>query len=219
MPPSVNKRSSRQIVTAEKRKQVVALRRKHMTFEEIGAALDPPISAVAAFNHYRKALALIPAHDVEEHRREDNALADDAIRSLLEIVERTKVGAPRTAVEAWKAACSWAERKAKLNGTDAPLSLRADLSMAPAESIEAAIAKLESELGQHRHRAAITAPPAVITPPSPAAIEAPLETADQDYGPGEPGEPEQDQVPERGQQQVSEPLPGWHHHERVTNWG
>jgi DNA-binding CsgD family transcriptional regulator len=161
-----NNRSTRQIFAAERRQQIIALRRKHYTFEEIGREIG--ISAKSVWVHYQKALALYPASDIDELRIEGNDLADTCIRKALETYERTHERQPRTAMEALKVACMWAERKAKNNGSDMPT--RIDLTQQPVDSIDAAIAKLQAELGQapKQIQAAIESP---VAPPA-AAIEA-----------------------------------------------
>lgn len=103
------------IEAAERRTQVVAYRRRRMTFAEIGDAMG--FSAQRAHQLYKEALAAVPVLEVNEHREEELALIDDAIADLMAIATEHKQ--PRTAVEAWNGIRGWAERKARLLGLDA----------------------------------------------------------------------------------------------------
>lgn len=135
-PPST-KRATGEITTAERRARVIELRRRRMSFAEIGAELG--VSLQRAHAIYRETLAAIPAQHVEEHRAEELVLIDDAIANLLLIARDHD--RPRTAVEAWTSIRGWAERKAKLLGLDAPAQVV--LTM---DTIEAEIRRLEAEL-------------------------------------------------------------------------
>jgi hypothetical protein len=130
------------ITAAERRAQVVALRRGRATFDQIGRALG--ISKQRAHELYRTALAEIPAQQVDEHRAEELILIDDAIASLM-IIARDH-SRPRSAVEAWNAVRGWADRKARLLGLDAPR--RQTVEVITSEMIETEIARLEAELGR-----------------------------------------------------------------------
>lgn len=110
------------ITTAEQRARVVALRRRRMTFAEIGQELG--VSPQRAHQIYEAALKAIPAPNVEQHRAEELTLIDDAIAGLWPIAQN--LGQPRTAVEAWNAIRGWAERKAKLLGLDVPTRVSVD---------------------------------------------------------------------------------------------
>lgn len=108
--------SDQRLSAAERRAEVVRLRRSRLRFDEIGQTLG--VTKERAWKIYQEALAAIPAQDVEEHRAEELMLIDDAIRGLLPIARDRQH--TRTAVEAWSAIRGWAERKAKLLGLDAP---------------------------------------------------------------------------------------------------
>lgn len=95
---------------------------------------------------YQEALAKNPltAIQVDEHRLEETELIDAASRSLLGIaLDRTV--SPRTRVEAWNSVRSWAERKAKLLGLDAPTQVQ----VTTIDALDAQIAALEVDLGMH----------------------------------------------------------------------
>jgi Sigma-70, region 4 len=129
------------VTAAERRAQVVALRRGRATFDQIGRALG--ISKQRAHELYKQALAEIPAAQVSEHRAEELMLIDDAIRNLMPIArDHTR---PRSAVEAWNAIRGWAERKARLLGLDAPR--RQAIEVITSDVIAAEITRLEAELG------------------------------------------------------------------------
>jgi len=112
------------VTAAERRAQVVALRRRRATFADIGRALG--ITKQRAHQLYEQALAEIPAQHLEEHRAEELVLIDDAIAALMRIA-RDSSTTPRTAVEAWTSVKGWAERKARLLGLDAPARHRIDV--------------------------------------------------------------------------------------------
>lgn len=129
------------VTAAERRAQVVALRRGRATFDQIGGALG--VSKQRAHELYTQALAEIPAAQVDEHRAEELLLIDDAIADLMVIArDHSK---PRTSVEAWNAIRGWADRKARLLGLDAPR--RQAIEVITAELIEREITRLEAELG------------------------------------------------------------------------
>lgn len=128
------------IDAAERRAEVVKLRRQRLTFDAIGKQLG--ITAQRAFQIYRAALAAVPAQQVDEHRAEELGLIDDAIRDLLDIA--LDHDRPRTAVEAWGQIRGWAERKAKLLGLDAPTRHE----VVTLDVIDAEIARLTAELGK-----------------------------------------------------------------------
>ncbi len=132
-------RDARPIAAAERRAKVVELRRQRLTFAEIGAAIG--VSDTRAYQIYRRALALIPAPQVEEHRAEELGLVDDAIKNLLGIALDESVS-PRTRIEAWTSARGWAEHKARLLGLNAPTSMQV-ITM---DAIDAEIARLNAQL-------------------------------------------------------------------------
>ncbi len=133
-------RSDQRVTAAERRAQVVALRRRRATFEQIGRALG--ISKERAWKLYQEALAQIPAPHVEEHRAEELMLIDDAISDLLKIARNHE--RPVSAVEAWNSIRGWAERKAKLLGLDAPTRFE-HLTI---DAIDAEIRMLKAEMGE-----------------------------------------------------------------------
>jgi hypothetical protein len=105
------------IKAAEQQARVVELRRRRLTFAEIGQTMG--FTAQRAHQIYNDALKAVPALQVDEHRVEELTLVDDAIASLWDIAHNAKQ--PRTAVEAWTSIRGWAERKAKLLGLDTPV--------------------------------------------------------------------------------------------------
>jgi hypothetical protein len=132
------KRDDARITTAERRSKVIELRRRRMSFAEIGEQLG--VTTQRAHAIYREALAAIPAQHVEEHRAEELTLIDDAIADLLVIAQdHTR---PRNAIEAWNSIRGWAERKAKLLGLDAP----AKFEVLTMDAIDEEIKKLQAEL-------------------------------------------------------------------------
>lgn len=110
--------------TAVRRARVVEARRQHLTYAEIGAELG--VSLQRAHEIYLEALEAIPAKQVELHRAEAAQLAHAAIDDLLVIARDHKQ--PRTSVEAWGQVRGWAERLSKIQGTDAPLKVDANVT-------------------------------------------------------------------------------------------
>jgi hypothetical protein len=125
---------------AERRAQVVQMRRARMSFAEIAEQLAVTPQRVGQL--YRDALAQIPRQNVDEHRAEELELIDTAVGALIGIATDSTTSA-RTRVEAWSAIRGWAERKARLLGLDAPKT-HAVLTL---DAIDAQIAALEAELG------------------------------------------------------------------------
>jgi hypothetical protein len=133
-------RSGLRVTAAERRAQVVALRRRRATFDQIGRALG--ITRQRAWQLYQQALADAPAPHVDEHRAEELVLIDDAIADLMKLARDHN--APRTAVEAWNGIRGWSERKAKLLGLDAPTRFE-HLTI---DAIDAEIRMLKAEMGE-----------------------------------------------------------------------
>lgn len=108
------------VETAQKKARVVELRRKRWLWHEIAAEVGCSRQYVKKI--YEKALAEIPAGQVDEHRAEELMLIDDAVRNLLEIATDANGEhvSHRSRIEAWSTIRAWAERKAKLLGLDAP---------------------------------------------------------------------------------------------------
>jgi hypothetical protein len=133
---------AQRVSSAERRAQVVAMRRRRATFDDIGRALG--ISKQRAHQLYEQAITEIPAQQVDEHRAEELTLIDDAIRNLM-VLARDPDTSSRTKVEAWNAIRGWAERKARLLGLDAPR--RQAIEVITTDMIEEEIARLEAKLG------------------------------------------------------------------------
>ena len=123
---------------AERRARVVQLRRRRVSFAEIGRVEG--ISEQRAWKIYQEALHAIVAPHLAEHRAEELMLVDDAIRDLLPIArEHTK--SARTSVEAWSAIRGWAEHKARI------LGLNAAVKVEVSDAVDAEIGRLAAELG------------------------------------------------------------------------
>lgn len=129
---------------AARQARVVQMRRARATWDQISMAVG--VSGPQCHRIYQEALAKNPltAIQVDEHRLEETELIDAASRSLLGIaLDRTV--SPRTRVEAWNSVRSWAERKAKLLGLDAPTQVQ----VTTIDALDAQIAALEVDLGMH----------------------------------------------------------------------
>lgn len=136
-------RSEGRIDAAERRAQVIALRRQRYTFDDIGRALG--ISRQRAHQLYLDVLRSIPAPDLEAHRAEELELIDDACRGLLKIT--ADAGADvRDRVAAWDVLCKWADRKARLLGLDAPPRIR--IEVLDEEVLQAIAERMDREAGQ-----------------------------------------------------------------------
>jgi hypothetical protein len=112
------------IETAERRARVIELRRRGLTFAEIGRECG--FSVQRAHEIYLEALKAIPAREVDQYRAEALELAHAAIERLLEIA--TDGRQPRTSVEAWNSIRAWSERIAKTVGSDASSKLDATVT-------------------------------------------------------------------------------------------
>lgn len=123
---------------AIRKARIVELRRQRRPWDAIGAEFD--ISAPRAYRIYREALAERPVAQVDEHRAEETELVDLAVRRLMGIAVNPQVS-PRTQVEAWNAVRGFAERKAKLLGLDAPMTV------VTLDALDTEIARLTAELG------------------------------------------------------------------------
>lgn len=134
-------RSDQRAKAAERRAEVVALRRRRATFDDIGRMLG--ISRQRAHQLYQQALRDIPALAVAEHLAEELTLIDDACRGLMLIAADRNVS-PRTRIEAWAVLCRWAERKARLLGLDAPVKAR--IEVLDDQAVEEMNRQLEAEL-------------------------------------------------------------------------
>ncbi|WP_226353779.1 hypothetical protein [Pseudonocardia sp. ICBG601] len=128
---------------AARRARVVELRRARLSWFEIGDELG--VSRQRARQLYDAALAEAPVAQVEEHRAEEQLLADDVTCELLALGRDPSIPA-RTRVEAYAVACRWAERKAQLLGLNAPATSRVQLITE--SDIDAEIARLTAELTQ-----------------------------------------------------------------------
>lgn len=132
--------------------EVVRMRREKMTYEDIGNALNPPLSPSTVCGIYKEALANHPLTQIQidEHRLEETEFIDVALRNLLKIATSEQLdhnGRPmvstRTRVEAWTSMRSWVEHKAKLLGLFAPTQHQ----VVTLGAIDEQIIRLEAELG------------------------------------------------------------------------
>lgn len=131
----------RELRWAERTASVVEWRSEGVPFAEIGRRLE--VSAQRAHQIWEKALADLPAPKLAEHRASQLTLIDAAIRDLLKIARDEQVS-PRTRVESWTALRGWAERQAKLLGTDSPT--RKEITVISQDVVDAEIQKLTAEL-------------------------------------------------------------------------
>lgn len=133
-------RTAQRLTAAEKRAQVVAMRRERASFEEIGRALGVSKQRVHAI--YKKALAEIPAGEVEEHRAEQLALIDAAIRDLLPLARDHS--RPRSAVESWNAIARYIELEARL--LDLFPAVKSRVQVITEDMVQAEIERLSAEI-------------------------------------------------------------------------
>lgn len=71
--------------------QVLKLRRRRYTFEEIGQMLDPPVSRQRVHQIYHEALDEIVAPELAALRKEYREVLDEALREAWRIYERDHV--------------------------------------------------------------------------------------------------------------------------------
>lgn len=110
--------------TAEVELRIIELRADRQSFRAIAVELG--LSHQRVHQLWTRALDRLPAQRLDEHRTEETELADTATRELLEIARDSRSSA-RTKIEAWSVLRSWAERKAKLLGLDAPTRTQVDV--------------------------------------------------------------------------------------------
>jgi hypothetical protein len=119
--------------TQERRAEAVRLRRRGVSFEDIGDALG--VTKQRAHQIYRAALAEIPAQEVAEYRAEQAERLDEMLRKAYEVLERKHITVNNGKViylddepmeddaptlMAIKTILQIEERRAKLLGLDAP---------------------------------------------------------------------------------------------------
>ncbi len=134
--------------TAELRRNVVALRRQRLTFEEIGARCG--FSGPRAYRVYADALKAIPTPNVEMHRKEQLDLIDRAIDGLLKVADNPGDD-PNAAIRAWNSICRFLERKARLLGLDMPVSVNVETSDAPSLAVKQLPEGFEMLYGNKEH--------------------------------------------------------------------
>jgi hypothetical protein len=127
------RRTGQRIAAAERRAEVVRLRRGRASFDEIGRALG--VTKQRAHAIYKKALAEVPRTQVEEHLAEELALIDDAISDLLKLARDHR--RPRSAVDAWNAIARYIELEARLLDLFPPAKSR--VSVITEEAVQAEI--------------------------------------------------------------------------------
>ena len=100
---------------AARRAAIVQMRTDRRPWREIAGHFG--ISITRAFQIYTEGIHATPNAAVAVHRFETEQLADEAIRSLLEIA-RDESAPPRSRVEAWHAIKAWVERLNRMHATD-----------------------------------------------------------------------------------------------------
>ena len=131
------------LTAAEKRAQVVEMRRSRMSFPEIAEVLGASKQRVHAI--YKKALAEVPRTQVEEHLAEELQLIDDAIRDLLLIArDHSK---PRNSVEAWNTVARYIELEARL--LDLFPAAKARVQVITEDVVQAEIDRIQAEIAAH----------------------------------------------------------------------
>lgn len=123
------KNTSTSLAIAERRAEVIALRRKGWNFREIAEKLGT--SLATAYKDYEQVIAETPVPHLEEYRAEEVSRIEYAIRNLMDIAlsEDSKV-TTYARIQAWNSIRDWSERKARLLGLDAPekiLSVSVDM--------------------------------------------------------------------------------------------
>lgn len=118
--------------------EIIQMRRQRLPWRQIASTLG--VSQATAVDHYRRAMTQTPVLQFDDYRFEEVELIDTAINDLLTIAQS---GRAEDRVKAWGEIRSWAERKAKLLGLDAP-SRQINLTL---DYIAAQVYELEQELG------------------------------------------------------------------------
>ena len=125
----------RKLEIAMRKSEALQLRISGMTYNQIADKLH--CSDSTAYEMVSSALKEIPARDVEELRKEQDAM----IRSLyMQLIPRVNKGEPR----AIEVALKLLERLAKLHGLDAPT--KSIIEVITEEAVDKAIRELEEQL-------------------------------------------------------------------------
>jgi hypothetical protein len=116
-------------VQAERRAQVMTLRLAGLPFNQIGAQLDPPVSAQRAHQLYLDALARVVKEPAEDVLKADLERLDLLWRAML---TRAAAGSARHAEVALRVL----ERRARMLGLDAPTRTVAKVSFTDDEEAQ-----------------------------------------------------------------------------------
>jgi hypothetical protein len=107
-----------ELAAARRDARIVELRAQRVPFAEIARELK--ISRQRVHQLWSDILDRIPAAHLDKFRQEERELADHAVRDLLTIIsDPTATHGSR--IRSWEVMVKWAERRARLDGLDAPL--------------------------------------------------------------------------------------------------
>lgn len=77
-------RGPQKLLTAERQRRIIELRRKRYSFEEIGKKLG--LSTTMVWKHYQNYCKTLPAPELDQHRKEMLAQLDEAEKAVLRIL-------------------------------------------------------------------------------------------------------------------------------------
>lgn len=137
-------RDPQQQITAAARDRIIVQRRAaKVSFTAIGDELG--ISGQRVYQLWSRILDRIPAQQLNEHRREELILAEQAQRELL-LLAADPTASARSRAEVWTAVRGWSEYRAKLLGLFAPT--RNEVTVITEDVITAAIREAEAQLAE-----------------------------------------------------------------------
>lgn len=126
-------RGPQKLLSAEKRKRIIELRRKRWSFQQIADELG--LNYMTVYRHYQEVCRAIPAPELEQHRKEMLEQLDEAERVVLRILHgrHPKISAsgkivmrgvkpvedPEIRLKAAKTLVDIQARKSRLIGADA----------------------------------------------------------------------------------------------------
>lgn len=134
-------RGPQKLKSAENRKRIIELRRQRWSFDEIAEEIG--LSRTTVWKHYQEYCRLLPAPELDQHRKEMLAQLDEAEKAVLQVLygKNYKVSPsgkiiyfkgrpvldPETKLKAAATLVRIQERKSRLLGADAEQKVKSDV--------------------------------------------------------------------------------------------
>lgn len=133
----------RQLAAAARDRLIVQRRAAKVSFQAIGDELG--VSGQRVHQLWERILDRIPAQHLDEHRREELILAEQAQRELLRLAADPTASA-RSRSEVWTAIRGWSEFRARLLGLNSPV--RSEISVITEDAVAAAIRDVQAQIAE-----------------------------------------------------------------------